>query len=40
MLNAELDDAQAQTGIKSAGRDVSNLRYAEDTILWQKMKRN
>ena len=33
MLNAELDDAQAQTGIKSAGRDVSNLRYAEDTAL-------
>ena len=33
MLNAELDDAQAQTGIKSAGRDVSNLRYAEDTTL-------
>ena len=33
MLNAELDDAQTQTGIKSAGRDVSNLRYAEGTAL-------
>ena len=36
MLNAELDDAQAQTGIKSAGRDVSNLRYAEDTTIMEE----
>ena len=29
--NARLDDAQA--GIKIAGRNVNNLRYADDTIL-------
>ena len=31
MQNAELDDAQA--GIRIAGRNISNLRYADDTIL-------
>ena len=31
MRNAGLDEAQA--GIKIAGRNVNNLRYAEDTIL-------
>ena len=31
MGNARLDEAQA--GIKIAGRNVSNLRYADDTIL-------
>ena len=31
MCNAGLDDAQA--GIKIAGRNVSNLRYADDTTL-------
>ena len=31
MWNAGLDEAQA--GIKIAGRDVNNLRYADDTIL-------
>ena len=31
MRNAGLDEAQA--GIKIAGRNISNLRYAEDTIL-------
>ena len=31
MRNAELDEAQA--GIKIARRNVSNLRYADDTIL-------
>ena len=31
MRNAGLDEAQA--GIKIAGRNVSNLRYANDTTL-------
>ena len=36
--NARLDDAQA--GIKIAGRNINNLRSADDTTLWQKAKRN
>ena len=36
MRKAELDEAQA--GIKIAGRNVNNLRYADDTTLWQKVK--
>ena len=31
MQNARLDEAQA--GIKTAGRKINNLRYADDTIL-------
>ena len=31
MGNAELDEAQA--GIKIAGRNINNLRYADDTTL-------
>ena len=31
MWNARLDEAQA--GIKIAGRNINNLRYAEDTNL-------
>ena len=31
MWNAGLDEAQA--GIKIAGRNINNLRYADDTIL-------
>ena len=31
MRNARLEDAQA--GIKIAGRNISNLRYVDDTIL-------
>ena len=31
MWNAGLDEAQA--GIKTAGRDINNLRYAHDTTL-------
>jgi len=31
MWNAVLDDSQA--GIKIAGRNINNLRYADDTIL-------
>ena len=38
MRNARLDEAQA--GIKIAGRHINNLRYADDTTLWQKAKKN
>ena len=38
MKNAGLEEAQA--GIKIAGRNINNLRYADDTTLWQKVKRN
>ena len=31
MRNAELDEAQA--GIKIAGRNINNLRYADDTTF-------
>ena len=31
MRNAELEEAQ--TGIKIAGRNINNLRYADDTTL-------
>ena len=33
MRNARLDEAQA--GIKIAGRNINNLRFADDTTLWQ-----
>ena len=36
MRNAGLDEVQA--GIKIAGRTINNLRYADDTTLWQKAK--
>ena len=36
MRNAGLEEAQA--GIKIAGRNVNNLRYVNDTTLWQKVK--
>ena len=36
MQNAGLDEAQA--GIKIAGRNFSNLRYANDTTLMAKSK--
>ena len=38
MRNAGLDEAQA--GIKTAKRNIHNLRYADDTPLGQKVKRN
>ena len=38
MRNAGLEEAQA--GIKIAGRNINNLRYADDTTLMQKVKRN
>ena len=36
MWNAGLDEAQA--GIKIAGRNINNLRYADDTILMVESK--
>ena len=38
MRNARLDEAQA--GIKIAGRNINHLRYADDTTLMEKVKRN
>ena len=38
MRNAGLEETQA--GIKIAGRNINNLRFADDTPLWQKVKRN
>ena len=38
MRNAGLDEAQA--GIKIAGRNINSLRYADDTTLWQKAKKD
>ena len=38
MRNAGLKEAQA--GIKIAGRNINNLRYADGTPLWQKVKKN
>ena len=38
MRNAGLDEEQA--GVKNARRNINNLRYANDTILWQKVKKN
>ena len=38
MRNAGLEETQA--GIKIAGRNINNLRYANDTTLWQKVKKN
>ena len=38
MRKARLDEAQA--GIKIPWRNINNLRYADDTPLWQKVKRH
>ena len=38
MRNIRLDEAQA--GIKIVRRNMNNLRYADDTILWKKVKRD
>ena len=37
MWNAGLDESQA--GIKTAGRNINNLRYADDTTLMAENKR-
>ena len=36
MRNAKLDEAQ--TGMKIAGRNINNLRYADDTTLMAEIK--
>ena len=36
MQNAGLDEAQ--TGIRISGRNINNLRYADDTTLMAKSK--
>ena len=38
MRNAGLEETQA--GIKITMRNINNLRYADDTFLWQKVKRS
>ena len=38
MRNAVLDKAQA--GIKTVRRNISNLRYADDTTLMAELKKN
>ena len=38
MSNSGLEETQA--GIKIAGRNINHLMYADDTTLWQEMKRN
>ena len=38
MRNAGLEEAQA--GIKIAGRNINNLRYADDTTLMAEAKKN
>ena len=38
MRNVGLEEAQA--GIKIAGRNINNLRHADDTTLMAKAKRN
>ena len=35
---AGLDEPEA--GIRIAGRNINNLKYADDITLWQKAKRN
>ena len=37
MQNTRLDDAEA--GIKIAGRNINNLRYADDTTLMAKTEK-
>ena len=38
MQNAGLKEAQV--GIKIAGRNIHNVRFTDDTTLWQKANRN
>ena len=38
MQNARLEEAQA--GIKTAGRNIINLRYADDTALMAERRNN
>ena len=38
LRNAGLEEAQAV--IQIARRNINNLRYADDTTIWQKVKKN
>ena len=38
LQNAGLDESNS--GIKISGRNINNLRYADDTTLWQKVNKN
>ena len=38
MRNARLDESEAE--IKFARRNINNLRYADDTTLWQKVNKS
>ena len=38
MRNTGLDEPQP--GIKIAGRNTNNLKYADDTTLWKKAKKS
>ena len=38
MRNAGLEEAQ--TGIKISGKNINNLRYADDTTLTAEVKKN
>ena len=38
MRNAGLEETQAGAGIKIAGRNINNLRYADDTTLMSESK--
>ena len=38
MRNAGLDEAEA--GIKISGRNINHFKYADETTLWQKVKKN
>ena len=38
MQNSGLDKSKDR--IKISGRNINNLRYVDDTTLWQKSKRN
>ena len=38
MRNARL--VESQTGIKIARRNINNLRYADESPIWQKTKKN
>ena len=38
MRKAGLEEGGNQAGIKIVGRNINNLRYADDITLWQKVK--
>ena len=39
-ISCEMQADVAQVGINIAGRNINNLRYADDTTLMQKVKRD